>query len=72
MVEGYVYLNKVDFDIAVNSSKDSHAELMRFHVGVFYTKQKLAAYSSSNGLNKIIKGAFFRKIGIMNNYYKHY
>ena len=58
LVEGYVYLTKVDFDIAVNSSKDSVTWLMRSLIGIFYTKQRLAACSSSNGL---IKGAVFRK-----------
>ena len=62
LVEGYnVYLKKVDFDIAVNSSKDSVTGLMRSLIGIFYTKQRLAACSSSNGLNKEIKGAVFRK-----------
>ena len=61
MIEGYIYLKKVDFAIAVNSSKDLDTRLMRFLISVFYTKLRLAACSSSIGLNKKIKGAVFRK-----------
>jgi len=67
-----VYIKYIELEQCEQCSKNSPTGLMRALIGIWYSRERLAACSANQGINETIKIAIFSKLTVnakkINNY----
>ena len=63
LIDGFgVYIKYIDLEQCEQSSKHSATGSMRALIAVWYSRERLAACSTTSGINETIKTAIFSKL----------